>query len=84
MRLQETKSYHTAHATFKTTDDKQQQVQADLEKARKKGKRVKEHERQFEKVCPLLLIENVIDVILVVKRVIPKTLRMSFCLVLGI
>nr|XP_054749801.1 SLIT-ROBO Rho GTPase-activating protein 1-like [Lytechinus pictus] len=45
----ETKSYHTAHGTFKTTDDKLQQIQSDLEKARKKGRRVKEHERNFDK-----------------------------------
>lgn len=45
----ETKSYHTAHATYKVTDEKLQQSQQDLDKARKKGKRVKEHERQLDK-----------------------------------
>lgn len=45
----ETKSYHTAHATYKTSDDKLQQIQSDLEKARKKGRRIKEHERNFDK-----------------------------------
>lgn len=48
--IQETKSYHTAHATYKTSDDKLQQIQSDLEKARKKGRRIKEHERNFDKV----------------------------------
>ncbi|XP_072181747.1 SLIT-ROBO Rho GTPase-activating protein 3-like [Diadema setosum] len=46
----ETKSYHAAHGSYKTMEDKMQQIAADLEKARKKGKRVKDHERQHEKV----------------------------------